>query len=118
MSAHSLVVSAIARVDIQAILEISEGEFGPRARARYADLIGAALEALRQNPTRPGATLRPDIGEGVFVFHLAHARRFRARERVRRPRHLIVFKIANSGTVLIGRVLHDAMDIVQHVPED
>lgn len=117
MNAYSLVVSGVARADIQAILEISERDFGPKARARYADLIGAALEALRQSPTRAGATLRPDIGDGVFVFHLARARRFRARERVRRPRHLIVFKIAKPKTLVIGRVLHDAMDIVQHVPE-
>jgi toxin ParE1/3/4 len=117
VSGCTLVISSLARDDIRAILEVSEIDFGSRARGRYSDLIGAALEAIRSNPVRPGATARPDIGAGIYAFHLAHARRFRANDRVRRPRHFLIYRF-DSKTVIVGRVLHDAMDIAQHPPED
>ena len=118
MTAFALLVSGLARSDIRSILEISERDFGRRAHVRYSNLITMALEAIRADPRRPGAISRPEIGSGVYTFHLAHVRRAKGQDRVRRPRHLVVFRIADPETIFVGRVLHDSMDMAAHVPPD
>jgi toxin ParE1/3/4 len=99
-------------------LEISERDFGPRARVRYSNLITMALDAIRTDPQRPGAISRPEIGPDIYTFHLAHIRRLKAADRVRRPRHLVLFRLADPQTILVGRLLHDSMDMAVHVPPD
>jgi toxin ParE1/3/4 len=95
MNEFVLRVSGLARSDIGSILEISEREFGPQARARYSGLIDAALEAIRTDPRRPGVLRRPEIGADVYTYYLTHARKPRAKGQVRRPRHLILFRLAD-----------------------
>ena len=67
-----------------------------------------------------GSTARPEIANAVRTYHLLHSRnRVTSRtERVNRPRHFLLYRIRPDGTVEIGRVLHDSMDVVRHVPDD
>jgi toxin ParE1/3/4 len=37
---------------------------------------------------------------------------------IRRPRHLLVYRLVGDSLLEIGRVLHDAMDLGQHLPDD
>ncbi|HWJ39097.1 MAG TPA: type II toxin-antitoxin system RelE/ParE family toxin [Sphingomicrobium sp.] len=111
-------LSAAAQADIVDILARTEERFGEAARVRYETLIVAAIRDIAENPDRPGAPVRPELGVGARSWHFRLSRS-RAREEsgpVRRPRHLIVFRIGGGGIVEIGRVLHDAMELERHRP--
>lgn len=111
-------LSAAAQADIIDILARTQERFGDAARHRYEALIVAAIRDIAENPSRPGAPERPELGEGVRSWHLRHSRE-RARTltgTVRGPRHCIIFRIHASGMVEIGRILHDAMELERHRP--
>ena len=41
---------------------------------------------------------------------------------IRKPgqhaRHVLIYRVTTDGTIDIARLLHDAMDIERHLPED
>ncbi|PZU44392.1 MAG: plasmid stabilization protein ParE [Sphingomonas sp.] len=109
-------LSAAAQTDIIDILARTQEDFGEAARLRYAALIAAAIRDVAENPSRPGAPERPELGAGARTWHLRLSRE-RARidtGAVRRPRHFLVFRAHASGMVEIGRILHDAMELERH----
>ena len=113
-------ISGIARDDIVSLLAWTEETFGVDARFRYEKLIAAALRDLAEDPQRPGSVVRQELGDGVRSYHLRHGRK-RAREHgvaVRKPRHLLLYCLGHSGLVVVGRVLHDSMELDRHLPED
>ena len=69
---------------------------------------------------RPGTIRRPELGEEVRSYHLRHSRDRAATPYgiVRRPRHLLLYRVISADVIGVGRILHDAMDIDQHVPTD
>ena len=88
--------------------------FGATGRTRYEALIASALIDLRTDPTRTGVSPRNDIGAGAYTYHLASSRkRVTTGQRVAQPRHLVVFRVTSSA-IEVARLLHDAMDFVQH----
>lgn len=109
-------LSAAARADIKRILAWSHERFGAAARLRYEALIVAALTDVAAEPERAGSSARPELGEDVRVWHLRHSRKAGNREvgAVHRPRHFLIYRI-EGDLVVIGRVLHDAMDLVEHM---
>jgi toxin ParE1/3/4 len=112
--ARTLVLSAPALLDIRQILQWTQATFGAAGRTRYEALISTALIDLRANPTRAGVNLRNDIATGIYIYHLASSRkRVATTRRVAQPRHLVVFRVTSSA-IEVARVLHDAMDFVQH----
>jgi toxin ParE1/3/4 len=106
-----------AEQDVAKILDDSASTFGVAARSRYEALLQAAIEDLRTNPRRPTSADRPDLGLGVRSYHLRFARRRAGKgaEKVRSPRHLLVYVIESESEVLILRVLYDAMDLRMHL---
>lgn len=117
-------LSAAAQADILGLLVWSDERFGEAARTRYEALLVAALADLAAEPDRPGSLPRPELGNGIRSYHLHHSRTRVPGKRgaVRRPRHLVLYRIERSGTVEVGRVLHDAMELERHAlfdhPED
>jgi toxin ParE1/3/4 len=109
-------LSAAAQADILEILGWSEDQFGEPARLRYERLIVAALRDVATRPERPGSLERPELGPGVRSWHLRLSRdRTSARSGVvRNPRHFIVYRI-EPDLLVVGRVLHDAMELVRHM---
>jgi toxin ParE1/3/4 len=108
-----------ARRDLVDILAWSEERHGAAARARYERLITTALRELAREPHRLGARELTSERPGLLVYHLRHSRA-RARRPgggVRDPRHVILYR-ASAELVTILRVLHDAMDLVQHLPDE
>jgi toxin ParE1/3/4 len=109
-------LSALAEDDIVAILARTQETFGEAARFRYEAPLAACLRAIATDPKCPGSAARPEIGEGTY--HLRHGRaRVPQAARVRKPRHFLLYRALKPELVGVGRVLHDAMDLPQHVPE-
>lgn len=109
---YRLRIADAAQNDIVGILRWSHQQFGPAARQRYEGLIKTALREIAADPTAPGSHDRPEIGPGVRSRHLRLSRRKAAigPATVGRPRHFILYRIEDD-LVVIGRVLHDSMDL-------
>lgn len=61
-----------------------------------------------------GHTLRPELGEDVFSWHLAQSRARTHGGKIHRPRHFLLCR-RDGDTLIVGRVLHDAMELRRHV---
>jgi len=109
-------LSAAAQSDILDILAWSQVQFGERARRRYEALIVAALRDIATQPDRPGSLERPELGAAVRSWHLRLSREHGRTELgiVRHPRHFLVYRL-QSDVIVIGRVLHEAMELARHL---
>ena len=115
-----VIIAPKARSDIASILAWTEANFGPQTLKRYAKLITTAIEQIAENPERAGSRERSEIAEHCRTYHLYFSRKSagRAGDRIRRPRHLLLYRGNESNSVEIGRVLHDSMDLHAHLPEE
>ncbi len=109
-----------ARTDIASILAWTGENFGPQTRKRYAKLIATAIVDVAADPERAGSTQRPETAEGWRTYHLYCSRKNadRPAERIRRPRHFLLYRVTEANVVEIGRVLHDSMELQDHLPDD
>ena len=109
-------LSATAQADILDILSWSQAQFGEVARRRYETLIVAALRDIATQPDRPGSIERPEFGTAVRSWHLRLSREHARTEIgvVRHPRHFLIYRL-QSDAIVIGRVLHDAMELARHL---
>ena len=108
--------TVLAQHDVRAILQRSEAEFGPAARRRYRGLIERALNALAASDRPPGSHTLPELGQAFCGYHLRFARAGQGARRVRRPRHVIVYRI-DDHQILIIRVLHERQLPSRHVSD-
>ena len=117
--AHYVISPAACR-DIHSILAWTHEQFGLQAQARYEALLLRAILDVAENPHRTGSQSRPEIAPTVRTYHLWHSRDHvePATDRVRRPRHFLLYRACEDGRVEIGRVLHDHMDLARHLPDD
>jgi toxin ParE1/3/4 len=109
-------LSASAQADLADILAWTHRRFGEAARKRYEALIVAALRDISAQPDRAGSMQRPEFGASVRSWHLQLSREHGRTETgiVRRPRHFLIYR-SEKGLVVIGRVLHDAMELEQQL---
>ncbi|MDR0782956.1 MAG: type II toxin-antitoxin system RelE/ParE family toxin [Propionibacteriaceae bacterium] len=115
MARYRLSHAAVA--DIDAILEWSGAHFGESARRRYAALIAAGLRDIARVRDGLGAKPRPELGELVYSWHLRLSREKVLGDLVHAPRHFVVYRVETSG-VIIGRILHDSMDLERHIDSE
>ena len=116
--ARSYRLSAAAEDDIVELLAYTESRFGEAVRLRYERLLITALYDISAAPERPGSIARPELALGVRSYHLNYSRD-RARGAhgiVRRPRHVLLFRVVRADLLGVGRVLHDGMELTRHVP--
>lgn len=113
-------LSATAQTDIAAVLAWTGTKFGLDACRRYEALLTTALQDLASDSTRRGTTTRPELGTNVFSYHLRHSRKRAgaAPGIARSPHHLLLYRVTPPGLVEIGRMLHDAMELERHLPDD
>lgn len=113
-------LSSSASRDIEQILAWTELRFGEQAKSRYQLLIIQAIRDIVADPQRAGCIRRPDLRDRMRTYHLRFSRdRVKpARLRVKRPRHFLILRIVAEDTIEIGRVLHDGMDLMRHLPPD
>ncbi len=104
-----------AQADIVSILRWSDEQFGQEARRRYEALIATALrDAAAADEGDVGRHARPEFGEGVFSWHLAHSRANSPGGKVHRPRHFLICR-CEADVLVVARVLHDAMELRRHL---
>ena len=76
------------------------------ASRRYGVTLMRAMRHVASDPegrlTRPRPDLRPDLRS----FHLRHVRQ----SAVKRPVHIIYYRVVEPGLIEIARVLHDRME--------
>ena len=115
-----VIIAPKARSDIASILAWTEENFGPQTLKRYAKLIATAIEQIAEDPERAGSSQRPEIAENCRTYHLYFSRKSagRAGDRIRQPRHLLLYRVTESNTLEIGRVLHESMDFQANLPEE
>lgn len=101
-----MVVTAEANADLRSILLWTLRRFGTAQHRLYRDAVRAALGLLRDGPEPVGS--RPADPANPTLRRLAIGPR---------GRHLLVFRQAPSGTVVVLRVLRTAMDLPRHLPE-
>ena len=106
-----------ARADLSEILDHSMEVFGPVARARYETLLEVSILALIRDPLLMGSQARDELNFAIRTYHLRHGRPW-AKARgvtVSTPRHFIAYRF-DETSVLIVRILHEAMDLARHLP--
>jgi toxin ParE1/3/4 len=107
---HTLRLSSQAVRDIAEVLAFTLEQFGDKQRVIYQQIVRDALEELATNPENPRSKRRPEIHPDARTMHLGG--------RGKRARHLFLYRIKNNRFVDIGRLLHDSMEIDQHMPAD
>ena len=117
-ASYRIQLAKAAQEDIARILQWTVHAFGAPGLKRYEVLIQAALSDLATNPARVGVRTRDDIGHAICTYHMASSRkRTSTGNQIAKPRHLIIFRVVGNA-IQVARLLHDAMDFVQHAPED
>ncbi len=103
-----------AQADIVSILAWSNERFGAEASKRYEILIATAIRDAALRSDDVGHRPRPELGSGVFSWHLAQSRTRSPGGTVHRPRHFLICRRAGD-LLVVGRVLHDAMELRRHL---
>lgn len=104
-----------ARRDIGRVLYQSRRTWGSTARARYENLIYAGIDHVADDPLGLGSAvignLRDD-SDPAYDVRLWHLRSSipRGRLGVKNTRHVLLYRF-DGQTVMILRLLHDAMDM-------
>ncbi len=100
-------------------MEWTVQEFGGRAALRYDALIKQALKDIAADPERPGSIERPEIMiEGARTYHISFSRTRVTGTRVKRPRHVLLYRLRSEGVIEVFRIFHDSRDLALHLPED
>lgn len=103
-------VARRAQTDLLIILGDSAEKWGAEASRRYGVVLMRAMRQVASNPegrlTRPRPDLRPDLRS----FHLRHVRQNGRQSIVKRPVHVIYYRVAEPGVVEIARILHERME--------
>jgi toxin ParE1/3/4 len=106
-----------AQIDLANILATSAERWGAEGRQRYAAVLAAAMRQVADQPEGPLTKKRPELRSGIRSFHVPHTRRSAEDATVRRPVHVLYYRVAQEGAIEIIRVLHEKMDPSRHLDE-
>lgn len=108
-------LSGPARADLAAILAASAERWGVEGRRRYAAALAAAMRLAAADPQGPTTRDRADLLPGIRSLHLRHGRAGGGDEHVRRPVHILFYRLHEQGFVEIVRVMHERMEPSRHL---
>jgi toxin ParE1/3/4 len=106
-----------AQIDVATILATSAERWGTEGRQRYAAVLAAAMRLVADKPEGPLTKKRPELRLGVRSFHVRYTRRSAEATKVRRPVHVLYYRVAMDGVIEIIRVLHERMEPSRHLDE-
>jgi toxin ParE1/3/4 len=107
-------ISRPARADLARILATSAENWGMEGRRRYAEVLSAAMRKVAAEPEGPTTRDRSELSRGIRSFYLRNARLDDPKAKVRRPVHVLYYRVVQPGLVEILRVLHERMDPSRH----
>jgi len=98
--------------DIESCLYWSAENFGIPAAHRYRVLLEVALLAILEAPELTGSKPIEGFGGQMRAYHIRHSRKEAPVGGliVKNPRHFIVYRTTDTGSIELLRVLHDCMD--------
>ena len=105
----TLDMSKAAHRDVQQVLSHALEQFGELQHRRYKLLIRDAIRHLVFHPDQRPAKPLTEIAPNVWRLHLA--------QKGARARHFFLYSISGD-TVRGQRLLHDAMGLKRHLPDD
>ena len=110
-------LSRLAEADLIGILAASRRQWGADGRSRYASLLAAAMRKIAAEPEGPATRRREELRPSMRSFHLRHARGTDPEDRVRRPVHVLYYRVVTPDLIEIVRVLHKRMEPSRHLVE-
>jgi len=108
-------LSLQARADVAQILATSVERWGIEGKRRYAAVLAAGMRKVAAEPQGPTTRDRVELSRGIRSLHLRNARAGKAEAQVRRPVHVLYYRVARAGLVEIVRVLHERMEPSRHI---
>ncbi len=114
------VLSSVAETDIEEILAWTQEHFGESARLRYEAIIVQAILDIAADTERPGAWLvRNYPRELVLTFCSTAGTTFLPQTIESNSLGIFCFFASAAKEKLrLHAVLHDSMDLAQHLPAD
>jgi toxin ParE1/3/4 len=106
-----------AQIDLANILATSAERWGAEGRQRYAAVLAAAMRQVADQPEDPLTKKRPELRSGIRSFHVRYTRRSAENATVRRPVHVLYYRVGQEGVIEIVRVLHERMEPSRHLDE-
>jgi toxin ParE1/3/4 len=106
-----------AQIDLANILATSAVRWGAEGRQRYATLLAEAMRQVAAAPGGPLTRKRPELRSAIRSFHVRYTPRSDAGANVRRPVHVLYYRVAEEGVIEIVRVLHERMEPRRHLDE-
>jgi toxin ParE1/3/4 len=106
-----------AQIDLANILATSAERWGAEGRQRYAAVLADAIRQVAEEPEGRLTKKRSELRSRIRSFHVRYARRSRDTAKVRRPVHVLYYRVAQKGVIEIVRVLHEKMDPSRHLDE-
>lgn len=110
-------LSAPAQTDLRTILSASADRWGVAAGRRYAALLAAAMRKVAADPEAPTTRDRAELQPGIRSFHIRLASVDKPLAKVRKPVHILYYRIAEPGLIEIVRVLHERSEPSRHLDE-
>ncbi|MGE0040618.1 MAG: type II toxin-antitoxin system RelE/ParE family toxin [Vicinamibacterales bacterium] len=104
-----------AELDLASILATSAERWGRDGQRRYAVVLADAMRQVADDPKGPLTRSRAELRAGVRSFHVRSAHRSAEAAKVRKPVHVLYYRVAEPGVIEIVRVLHDRMDPSRHL---
>jgi toxin ParE1/3/4 len=103
-------VASRAQTDLMIILGDGAEKWGAEASRRYGVTLMRAMRQVASDPegrlTRP----RPDIRPDLRSLHMRHVRQNGRQPVVKRPVHVIYYRVAEPGLIEIARILQERME--------
>jgi toxin ParE1/3/4 len=73
-------------------------------------MFAAAMRKMAAGPEGPTTRAGTELARGLRSFHLQYARAEAPRAKVRRPVHILYYRVITPELIEIVRVLHERMD--------
>ena len=103
-----------AQSDLDTILTTSAERWGIDGRRRYGMLLAAAMRKAASEPDGPLTQTRGDLAPGLRSLHLRHARLDVPDASVRKPVHILYYRVVGPDLIEVVRVLHERMEPSEH----
>jgi toxin ParE1/3/4 len=99
-----------AQTDLAGILATSLERWGTEGQRRYATILTTAMRVVANEPQGLFTRDRAQLQTGLRSFHLRHVRADEPGATVRRPVHVIYYRVIQPGLVEVVRILHERME--------